>query len=57
MLIVYREAARGVTCHTRSQAVNEEVQYEMKSAVYWDITPQFVLHRRHITLPLQSPAS
>jgi hypothetical protein len=29
----------------------------MKNAVFWDIKPQFVLHRRHITSPLQSPAS
>jgi hypothetical protein len=28
----------------------------MKNAVLWDIKPQFVLHRRHITSPLQSPA-
>jgi hypothetical protein len=29
----------------------------MKNAVFWDITTQFVLHRRHITSPPQSPAS
>jgi hypothetical protein len=29
----------------------------MKNAVFWDIKPQFILHRRHITSPLQSPAS
>jgi hypothetical protein len=29
----------------------------MKNAVFWDIKSQFVLHRRHITSPLQSPAS
>jgi hypothetical protein len=29
----------------------------MKNVVFWDINPQFVLHRRHITSPLQSPAS
>jgi hypothetical protein len=28
----------------------------MKNAVFWDIKNQFVLHRRHITSPLQSPA-
>jgi hypothetical protein len=28
-----------------------------KNAVFWDITTQFVLHRRHITSPLQSPES
>jgi hypothetical protein len=27
----------------------------MKNAVFWDINNQFVLHRRHITSPLQSP--
>jgi hypothetical protein len=29
----------------------------IKNAVFWDIKTQFVLHRRHITSPLQSPAS
>jgi hypothetical protein len=29
----------------------------MKNAISWDIKTQFVLHRRHITSPLQSPAS
>jgi hypothetical protein len=29
----------------------------MKNAVFWDIKTQFVLHRRHITFPLQTPAS
>jgi hypothetical protein len=29
----------------------------MKNVVFWDIKPQFVLHRRHIISPLQSPAS
>jgi hypothetical protein len=29
----------------------------MKNVVFWDIKPQFVLHRRYITSPLQSPAS
>jgi hypothetical protein len=29
----------------------------MKNGVFWDIKPHFVLHRRHITSPLQSPAS
>jgi hypothetical protein len=28
----------------------------MNNVVFWDIKPQFVLHRRHITSPLQSPA-
>jgi hypothetical protein len=29
----------------------------MKNVVFWDIKTQFVLHRRHITYPLQSSAS
>jgi hypothetical protein len=29
----------------------------VKNVVFWDIKTQFVLHRRHITSPLQSPAS
>jgi hypothetical protein len=29
----------------------------MKTAMFWDIETQFVLHRRHITSPLQSPVS
>jgi hypothetical protein len=28
----------------------------MKNVVLWYIKPQFVLHRRHIKSPLQSPA-
>jgi hypothetical protein len=44
-------------------AVNIYVRFEvftavtMKNVVFWNIEPQFVLHRRHITSPLQSPAS
>jgi hypothetical protein len=29
----------------------------MKNVVFWDIKPRFVLQGRHITPPLQSPAS
>jgi hypothetical protein len=29
----------------------------MKDVAFWDIKPQFVPHRRHITSPLQNPAS
>jgi hypothetical protein len=29
----------------------------MKNVVFWDIKTPFILHRRHITSPLQSPAS
>jgi hypothetical protein len=28
----------------------------MKNVVFWDITTQFLPHRRHITFPLQIPA-
>jgi hypothetical protein len=28
----------------------------MQNVVFWDTTTQFVLHRRHITSPLQSSA-
>jgi hypothetical protein len=34
-----------------------EEHCNMEIAVFWDIKTQFVLHRRHITSPLQSPAS
>jgi hypothetical protein len=42
---------------------NKEKRFEvltsgtMKNAVFWDIKTKFVLHRRHITSPLKSPAS
>jgi hypothetical protein len=29
----------------------------MKNSVFWDIETQFVLHRRHLTSPLQGPVS
>jgi hypothetical protein len=29
----------------------------MKNVVFWDIKTHFVPHKRHITSPLQSPAS
>jgi hypothetical protein len=29
----------------------------MNNVIFWDIKPQFVRHRKHITSPLQSPAS
>jgi hypothetical protein len=28
----------------------------MKNVVFWDIKPQFIPHRRHITPPIESPA-
>jgi hypothetical protein len=38
--------------------VNSEVftAVTMKNVVFLDIKPQFELHRRHITSPLQKPA-
>jgi hypothetical protein len=44
------------------RAVFEHVRFEvfaavtMKNGVFWDIKPQFIPHRRHITSPLQTPA-
>jgi hypothetical protein len=46
-----------------SQHIADNVRYEdftavtMKNSVFWDLKTQFILHRRHITSPLQSPAS
>jgi hypothetical protein len=49
-----------------SQEVGKQADYvrfevftamTMKNGVFWDIETQFVLHRRHIMSPLQSPAS
>jgi hypothetical protein len=39
-----------------SKGLNEE-KWTMKNIAFWDIKTQFVLLRRHITPPLQSPAS
>jgi hypothetical protein len=50
-------------CRDLVNAILKLVRFEvftavtMKSAVFWDRTTQFVPHRRHITSPLQSPAS
>jgi hypothetical protein len=35
---------------------SNQVFFISKNAVFWDIKTQFVLHRRDITSPLQSPA-
>jgi hypothetical protein len=47
-----------VTLTYKAQLARVEVftAVTMKN-VFWDITTQFVLHRRHITSLLQSPAS
>jgi hypothetical protein len=45
----------------RTNAVKLDIRFEvlttvtMKNVVFWDLKPQFVLDRRHITSPLQSP--
>jgi hypothetical protein len=39
-----------------SNAILRTGEY-MKNVVFWDIKTQFILHRRHITASLQSPAS
>jgi hypothetical protein len=55
-------AGGGWGVQRREQPVQIHVRFEvftavtMKNAVFWDIRTQFVLHRRHITSPLQSPA-
>jgi hypothetical protein len=49
---------------TREQEgiVAEDVRFEvftavtMKNVIFWDIKPQIVLHRGHVTSPLQGPA-
>jgi hypothetical protein len=45
-----REISRVVRCEVFTAVA-------MKNAVFWGIRTQFVLHRRHITPPHQSPAS
>jgi hypothetical protein len=49
----------GILRRMMLQGVTFEVStaVTMKNAVFWDIKTQFVLHRRHITSPLQSSAS
>jgi hypothetical protein len=46
------------TIRTKYRDVRSEVSMAvtMKNVVFWDIKTQFVLHRRHSTSPLQSPA-
>jgi hypothetical protein len=47
----------GARGKNRTQNLNIEVYGEMKNVDFWDIRTQFVLHRRHITSLLHSPAS
>jgi hypothetical protein len=43
------------SCHVQHPCESNEYG-NMKNADFWDIRTQFVLHRRHITSPLQSTA-
>jgi hypothetical protein len=49
--------------HVRFHGLRSYIGFEvltsatMKNAVFWDMNPQSVPHRGHITSPLQSPAS
>jgi hypothetical protein len=52
---IMETAARGGE-NTECRYVRFEVStaVTMKNGVFWDIKPQFILHRRHITSPLES---
>jgi hypothetical protein len=61
-----RGGSRQILAHVKAQGwINQQISTEfvvftaviMMNVVCWDIKTQFVLHRRHITSPLQSPAS
>jgi hypothetical protein len=49
-------------CHVQNEQHTDDVRFEvftavtMKNVVFRDIKTQFVLHRRHVTSPLQSAA-
>jgi hypothetical protein len=55
--LLWQKANESLYSHSRNY-----VRYEvfaavtMKNVIFWDIKPQFVLHSRYITSPLQSPA-
>jgi hypothetical protein len=62
--LVYVRRLRGlVSVKINFPSNNYSVKFEvftavaMKSGVFWDIKTEFVLHRRHVTSRLQSPAS
>jgi hypothetical protein len=55
----------GVPAEIRTQHLQNKIQsvrlevfaaVTVKNVVFWDIRTRFVLHRRHITSRLQSPA-
>jgi hypothetical protein len=50
-------AFTNVTGHSRYVRFEVFTAVTMKNVVFWDIKTQFVLHRRHITSPLQSATS
>jgi hypothetical protein len=41
----------------KDKTSDQQAADDMKNVVFWYIKTQFVLHRRHTTSPLQSPAS
>jgi hypothetical protein len=43
--------------HSWKPKIKLEKSINIKNAVFWDIKTQFVLHRRHLTSLLLSPAS
>jgi hypothetical protein len=52
----------GLLANTRAMRNKQNILVEiftsvtMKTALFWDIKPQFVPHRRHIISPLETPA-
>jgi hypothetical protein len=44
------EPSRLILCNEVFTAVT------IKNAVFWDLKTQFILHRKHITSPLENPA-
>jgi hypothetical protein len=49
-----RNRAQTFKCYVKFEVL---MAVTMKNPVLWDKETQFVLHRGHITSPLQSPAS
>jgi hypothetical protein len=47
----------GRRCNLGSARFEFYTAVTMKNAAFWDTRTKFVLHRKHITSPLQSPAS
>jgi hypothetical protein len=53
---IYENGRRWLRYMILTKGVGFSLQ-SLKNGVFWHIKTQFVLHRRHITSPLQSPAS